>query len=441
MAISVENLEGLERKIVLSLAWDKIRAEVANRLKKQQKKARIDGFRPGKAPMSMIEKYYGHSIQNEVLNDTAVDTFFRVADEEKLQVVNLQSLEVEENQDDKEVVKIAAIYETFPEIVIPDLSDKEVQKAVAEVTDADVEKTIEVLRKQRIRYDYVERAAQNGDRVIIDFEGKIEGVVFDGGTATNYPFVLGEKTMLPEFEAGIIGMKENESKFVSVEFPEDYHGKDVAGKTAVFNITVKSVAESILPEIDDALARSLGVASGDVAEMKAEIKKNLGREVKRRTDSITKQNIINVLLDAVSVQTPKKLVAEQIEKLREDTVAEWKNRGLDTKGLSNLPDEIFADRAKNSVAIGLIIGQLDRDLEGKLMPTDEQIREAVTDYAQNFEEPNEVIEWYMNNAKQKESFANVALENNLVNVVLDRVKVVEKPMTFDEVMYGGAAPL
>ncbi|MBO7380532.1 MAG: trigger factor [Neisseriaceae bacterium] len=441
MAISVENLEGLERKIVLSLAWDKIRAEVANRLKKQQKKARIDGFRPGKAPMSMIEKYYGHSIQNEVLNDTAVDTFFRVADEEKLQVVNLQSLEVEENQDDKEVVKIAAIYETFPEIVIPDLSDKEVQKAVAEVTDADVEKTIEVLRKQRITYNHVEREAKNGDRVIIDFEGKIEGVAFDGGTATNYPFVLGEKTMMPEFEAGIIGMKENESKFVSVEFPEDYHGKDVAGKTAVFNITVKSVAESILPEIDDALARSLGVASGDVAEMKAEIKKNLGREVKRRTDSITKQNIINVLLDAVSVQTPKKLVAEQIEKLREDTVAEWKNRGLDTKGLSNLPDEIFADRAKNSVAIGLIIGQLDRDLEGKLMPTDEQIREAVTDYAQNFEEPNEVIEWYMNNAKQKESFANVALENNLVNVVLDRVKVVEKPMTFDEVMYGGAAPL
>ena len=441
MAISVENLEGLERKIVLSLAWDKIRAEVANRLKKQQKKARIDGFRPGKAPMSMIEKYYGHSIQNEVLNDTAVDTFFRVADEEKLQVVNLQSLEVEENQDDKEVVKIAAIYETFPEIVIPDLSDKEVQKAVAEITDADVDKTIELLRNQRITYNHVEREAKNGDRVIIDFEGKIEGVAFDGGTATNYPFVLGEKTMMPEFEAGIIGMKENESKFVSVEFPEDYHGKDVAGKTAVFNITVKSVAESILPEIDDALARSLGVASGDVAEMKAEIKKNLGREVKRRTDSITKQNIINVLLDAVSVQTPKKLVAEQIEKLREDTVAEWKNRGLDTKGLSNLPDEIFADRAKNSVAIGLIIGQLDRDLEGKLMPTDEQIREAVTDYAQNFEEPNEVIEWYMNNAKQKESFANVALENNLVNVVLDRVKVVEKPMTFDEVMYGGAAPL
>ncbi|MBO7554794.1 MAG: trigger factor, partial [Neisseriaceae bacterium] len=232
MAISVENLEGLERKIVLSLAWDKIRAEVANRLKKQQKKARIDGFRPGKAPMSMIEKYYGHSIQNEVLNDTAVDTFFRVADEEKLQVVNLQSLEVEENQDDKEVVKIAAIYETFPEIVIPDLSDKEVQKAVAEITDADVDKTIELLRNQRITYNHVEREAKNGDRVIIDFEGKIEGVAFDGGTATNYPFVLGEKTMMPEFEAGIIGMKENESKFVSVEFPEDYHGKDVEGTTA-----------------------------------------------------------------------------------------------------------------------------------------------------------------------------------------------------------------
>ncbi|MBR5676023.1 MAG: trigger factor [Neisseriaceae bacterium] len=441
MAISVENLEGLERKVVLSLAWDKIRAEVANRLKKQQKKARIDGFRPGKAPMSMIEKYYGYSIQNEVLNDTAVDTFFRVAAEEDLKVANLQSLEVEENQEDKEVVKIAAIYETFPEIVIPDLSDKEVQKAVAEVTDADVEKTIEVLRKQRIRYDYVERAAQNGDRVIIDFEGKIEGVVFDGGTATNYPFVLGEKTMLPEFEAGVIGMKENESKFVSVDFPADYHGKDVAGKTAVFNITVKSVAQSILPEVDEAFAKTLGVASGDVAEMKAEIKKNIGREVKRRTDSITKQNILNVLLESVPVEAPKKFVADQIEKLREDTVSEWKNRGLDTKGLGSLPDEIFADRAKNSVAIGLIIGELDRQSDGKLMPTTEQIREAVADYAQNFEEPNEVIEWYMQNKDRREEFANVALENNLVDYVLGKVKVVEKPMTFDEVMYGGAAPL
>ncbi|MBQ5429306.1 MAG: trigger factor, partial [Neisseriaceae bacterium] len=402
MAISVENLEGLERKIVLSLAWDKIRAEVSNRLKKQQKKARIDGFRPGRAPLSMIEKYYGYSIQNDVLNDTAVDTFFRVAGEENLKVAALQSLEVEENQDDKEVVKIAAIYETFPEIVIPDLSDKEVQKAVAEVTDADVEKTIEVLRKQRISYNHVEREAKNGDRVIIDFEGKIEGVAFDGGSATNYPFVLGEKTMMPEFEAGIVGMKENESKFVSVEFPEDYHGKDVAGKTAVFNITVKSVAESILPEVNESFAKALGVASGDVAEMKAEIKKNIGREVKRRTDSITKQNVINVLLDNIVFDVPKKLVADQIAHLKEDTVNEWKSRGLDTKGLGNLPDEIFTDRAKNSVAIGLIIGQLDRDLEGKLMPTDEQIREAVTDYAQNFEEPNEVIEWYMNNAKQKE---------------------------------------
>lgn len=441
MAISVENLEGLERKIVLSLAWEEIRAEVANRLKKQQKKARIDGFRPGRAPLSMIEKIYGYSIQNDVLNDTAVDTFFRVAGEENLKVAALQSLEVEENQDDKEVVKIAATYETFPEIVIPDLSDKEVQKAVAEVTDADVEKTIEVLRKQRISYNHVEREAQNGDRVIIDFEGKIEGVAFDGGSATNYPFVLGEKTMMPEFEAGIVGMKENESKFVSVEFPEDYHGKDVAGKTAVFNITVKSVAESILPEVNESFAKALGVASGDVAEMKAEIKKNIGREVKRRTDSITKQNVINVLVDNIVFDVPKKLVADQIAHLKEDTVNEWKSRGMDTKNLGNLPDEIFADRAKRTVAIGLIIGELDRQCDGKLMPNEEQIRAAVADYAQNFEEPDEVIEWYMKDTQRRNEFANVALENNLVDLVLGKVKVLEKPMTFDEVMYGGAAPL
>lgn len=441
MAISVENLEGLERKIVLSLKWDDIRAEVSKRLKKQQKKARIDGFRPGKAPMSMIEKYYGYSIQNDVLNDTAVNTFFRIADEEKLQIAGLQNLEVLENQDDDSVVKIAAIYETFPEITIPDLSDKEVQKVVAEVTDADVEKTVEVLRKQRITFNHVEREAQDGDRVIIDFEGKIEGVAFDGGSATNYPFVLGEKTMMPEFEAGIVGMKENESKFVSVEFPEDYHGKDVAGKTAVFNITLKSVAEGVLPEVNDAFAKTLGVASGDVAEMKAEIKKNIGREVKRRVDGMTKQNILNVLAENISFDVPKKLVADQIARLKEDTVAEWKNRGMDTKGLTDLPDEIFTDRAKRTVALGLIVGELDRQMEGKLMPNEDQIRAAVADYAQNFEEPNEVIEWYMKDRNRRSEFANVALENNLVDLMLDKVKVVEKPMSFDEVMYGGVSPV
>ena len=441
MAISVENLEGLERKIVLSLKWDDIRAEVSNRLKKQQKKARIDGFRPGKAPMSMIEKYYGYSIQNDVLNDTAVNTFFRIADEEKLQIAGLQNLEVLENQDDDSVVKIAAIYETFPEITIPDLSDKEVQKIVAEVTDADVEKTVEVLRKQRITYNHVEREAKDGDRVIIDFEGKIEGVAFDGGSATNYPFVLGEKTMMPEFEAGIVGMKENESKFVSVEFPEDYHGKDVAGKTAVFNITLKSVAEGVLPEVNDAFAKTLGVASGDVAEMKAEIKKNIGREVKHRTNDLTKQNVINVLLDNISFDVPKKLLADQIARFKADTLAEWKNRGLDAKGLDNLPDEIFTDRAKRTVALGLIVGKLDEQAEGKLMPNEEQIRAAVSDYAQNFEEPDEVIEWYMKDNNRRAEFANVALENNLVDLVLGKVKVVEKPMTFDEVMYGGVSPV
>ena len=440
MAISVENLEGLERKIVLSLAWDDIRAEVSNRLKKQQKKARIDGFRPGKAPLSMIEKIYGYSIQNDVLNDTAVETFFRTADAEKLSVADLLSLEVQENQDDDSTVKIAAIYETFPEIIIPDLSDKEVQKAVAEVSDADVEKTIEMLRKQRITYNHVDREAQEGDRVIIDFEGKIEGVVFDGGTASNYPFVLGSKTMMPEFEAGIVGMKENESKFVSVDFPADYHGKDVAGKTAVFNITLKSVAESVLPEVDESFAKVLGVASGDVAEMKAEIKKNIGREIKRRTDSITKRNVVDLLIDNIPMEVPKKLLNDQIARIKTDTINEWQERGMDVKGV-DLPDDLFNDQAKRITAISLIFNQLNQQEEGKLMPSEEQVRAAVSDYAQNFETPDEVIEWFMKDKNRRNEFTNVALEKNLVDWVLSKVKVVEKPMSFDEVMYGGNSPV
>ena len=234
MATTVENLEGLERKAILSINVDEINSRVATKLKSIQKKARIDGFRPGKAPFSMIENIYGASTQNDVLNDVAVDTFSKVAAEEKWKVAALQKLTVEDNQDDEKVLKIAAIFETFPEVKVGDLSNTEIEKVVAEITDADIEKTIEVIRKQRVRYEYVDRAAQNGDRVIIKFEGKIDGTPFNGGSADNYPFVLGEGRMLPEFEQGVIGLKEKETKDVSVTFPEDYHGKDVAGKTAIF---------------------------------------------------------------------------------------------------------------------------------------------------------------------------------------------------------------
>ncbi|MDK4591189.1 trigger factor, partial [Kingella kingae] len=274
--------ESLERKVTVSLSWLDINAETDKKLKQTQRRARVDGFRPGKAPLKMIASMYGASIQNDVLNDLAQAQFNKVAQEQNLRIAAVTGIEPVENQEKLDEFQVIFVYETYPDIQVADLSALEIEKVVAEVGDKEVDNTIEILRKQRTRYNRVEREAQNGDRVIIDFEGKIDGVAFDGGSSKNYPFVLGQGQMLPEFENGVLGLKEGESKDVEVSFPADYHGKDVAGKTAVFTITVHNVAAAELPEVDEQFAKALGIADGDVAKMREEVKKNVGREVKRR---------------------------------------------------------------------------------------------------------------------------------------------------------------
>lgn len=434
MATTLENLEGLERKAILSISVDEINSRVAAKLKNIQKKARIDGFRPGKAPFSMIENIYGASTQNDVLNDVAVDTFSKVAAEEKWKVAALQKLTVEDNQDDEKVLKIAAIFETFPEVKVGDLSNTEIEKVVANISDEDIDKTIEVIRKQRVRYEYVDRAAQNGDRVIIKFEGKIDGTPFAGGSADNYPFVLGEGRMLPEFEQGVIGLKEKETKDVSVTFPEDYHGKDVAGKTAIFTITVNNVAEAKLPELDDSFARTLGIEDGKIETLKEEIKKNLSREIKRRSSEITKENVMKALLDATKIDLPKSLVSQETERLRKETLENFNKQGLNTKNMGELPNSLFEEQANRRVALGLIMSEIVD--ANNLTPSEEQVREVVSEFAENYEKPQEVVDWYMKDKKHLQGPTSIALEANVVDFVLKQAKVKEKNMNFDELMYG-----
>lgn len=273
MSVTVETLENLERKVVLSLPWSKINAETEKKLKQTQRRAKIDGFRPGKAPFKMIAQMYGASAQNDVINELVQREFYEVAVAQELKVAGYPRFEAVEEQDDQESFKVAAIFEVFPEVTIGDLSAQEVEKVTATVGDAEVDQTVEILRKQRTRFNHVDREAQNGDRVIIDFEGKIDGEPFAGGASKNYAFVLGAGQMLPEFEAGVVGMKAGESKDVTVNFPEDYHGKDVAGKSAVFTITLNNVSEATLPEVDADFAKALGIEDGDVAKMREEVKK------------------------------------------------------------------------------------------------------------------------------------------------------------------------
>ena len=428
--------ESLERKVTVSLPWLDINAETDKQLKQAQRRVRIDGFRPGKAPLKMVASMYGASIQNDAINDLAQAAFNKIAQEQNLRIAAVTGIEPVENQDTSGTdLQLTFVYETYPDIQLADFSALEIEKVVSEVGEAEVDSTIEILRKQRTMYKRVEREAKEGDRVIIDFEGKIDGVPFDGGSAKNYPFVLGQGQMLPEFEKGISGMKEDESKDVEVSFPEDYHGKDVAGKTAVFTITVHNVAEATLPEVDEVFARALGIADGDVAKMRAEVQKNVAREVKRRLNAQNTDAVMKALRSAHTFPLPQAFVKDEAHRLSEEMKQNLVKQGLDANDLQ-LPAEMFNERAQERVALGLLLPEIVE--KHNLKATEEQIKNIITEFADSYEDPQEVIDWYFADSSRLAGVSNMAVESNVVDFVLGKAKVTEKKLSFDEVMGAGA---
>ena len=413
--------ESLERKVTVSLPWLDINAETDKQLKQAQRRVRIDGFRPGKAPLKMVASMYGASIQNDAINDLAQAAFNKIAQEQNLRIAAVTGIEPVENQDTSGAdLQLTFVYETYPDIQLADFSALEIEKVVSEVGEAEVDSTIEILRKQRTMYKRVEREAKEGDRVIIDFEGKIDGVPFDGGSAKNYPFVLGQGQMLPEFEKGILGLKEGESKDVEVSFPEDYHGKDVAGKTAVFTITVHNVAEATLPEVDEVFARALGIADGDVAKMRAEVQKNVAREVKRRLNAQNTDAVMKALRAAHTFPLPQAFVKDEAHRLSEEMKQNLVKQGLDANDLQ-LPAEMFNERAQERVALGLLLPEIVE--KHNLKATEEQIKNIITEFA---------------DSSRLAGVSNMAVESNVVDFVLGKAKVTEKKLSFDEVMGAGA---
>lgn len=432
MSVTLETLENLERKVTLSLPWSSINAECDKRLKQTARKARIDGFRPGKAPLSMIQSMYGAGIQNDVMNELAQKVFFDTAVAEGWKIAGMPRLEGVEGQDDKENFLFSGVFEVFPEVKVGDLSGQEVEKVTASVGDAEVEKTIDILRQQRTRFNHTERAAKDGDRVIIDFAGKIDGEAFADGSAENYAFVLGQGQMLPEFEAGVNGLKEGESKDVEVNFPEDYHGKEVAGKTAVFTITVRNVAEPVLPEVDEVFAKALGIADGNIETMRAEVKKNVEREVKRRVDSQNKEAAMEALLAVSELQVPNALINEEAARLAAEMKQNFINQGMaDAKNL-DLPLDMFKEQAERRVKLGLILAEVVQ--ANGLEPSKEQIDAVIADFAESYEDPQEVIDWYHADNSRLQGPTSLAVEANVTDFVLGKAKVTKKALSFDEVM-------
>lgn len=431
MQTNFETLSQLERRLTMSVPADAINKEVDGRLKKLSRTVRMPGFRPGKVPVKLVTQQYGPQVRSEVIGEMVQKSFEQAVREQNLRVAGYPRIEPKEDATDETKLAFSATFEVYPEFKLGDVSGATIERPALTVGDAEVDHTLEVLRKQRVTYEEIGRAAQAGDRVTVDFLGKIDGNEFAGGAATGAALVLGENRMLPEFEAGITGLAAGESREFPVSFPEDYGNKEIAGKIATFSVTVTKVEEAKMPELDGDFARSLGVADGDLAKMRTEVKANVEREVKKRIEGEIKQKAMQVLLDSTPIEIPKSLVDMEVQKLQQQTRADLEGRGMKADQIP-LNVEMFEAQAKRRVALGLIVGETVK--QHGVAATPAQVRALVDDFAQTYEQPSEVVKWFYSDPQRLAEFEGLALESNVVNWVLQNAKVEDKTVTFDELM-------
>lgn len=442
MATAVETLDKLERRITITVPLADVQAEVEKRLKVRARSAKAPGFRPGKVPMKMVAAQYGYQIENEVLNDKVGQAFNTATTENNLRVAGFPKIEAKSDDVAEGTLAFNATFEVYPEVKLGDLSAAEVEKTVADVSEAEIDKTIDILRKQRVHYHVKgeqsahgdggnDLSAQSGDRVTIDFVGTIDGVEFQGGKAEDYAFVLGEGRMLPEFEAGTLGLKVGESRTFPLAFPADYHGEDVAGKTAEFKVTLKKVEWAHLPEVDAEFAKSLGIPDGDLGKMREDIKVNLQREVSSRVKARTKESVMDALIKSSELDVPQALIDQDIERLMEMTRQDMAQRGMKVSD-TPFPRELFTEQAERRVRLGLILAEVVKANDLQAQP--EQVKAQVEEFAQSYEDPQQVLKYYFSDRSRLAEVEALVLEENVVNYVLGKAKVAEKTVAFDELM-------
>lgn len=431
MQTNFETLSQLERRLTMALPVDVIDREVDDRLKKLSRTVRVPGFRPGKVPVKIVAQQYGHQVRSEVIGDAVQKAFDQAIRENNLRVAGYPRIEPKETGTEAGQLAFSATFEVYPEFKLGDLSTVKLERSALTVGEADVDRTLEILRKQRVQYEEVVRAARTGDRLTVDFTGSIEGKEFEGGKAQDAALVLGEGRMLPEFEGGISGKAAGETASFPVSFPADYGSKDVAGKTASFEVKVKKVEAPRLPELDAEFARSLGVTDGDLAKMRAEVQANVEREVRKRIEGETKQKVMQALLDSTRIDLPKSLIDIEIQRLLQQAHADLEGRGIKMDQVPLNP-EVFETQAKRRVALGLIIGELVKQHGVAVTPA--QVRGMVDDFAQTYEQPAEVVRWFYSEPKRLAEFEGLALEANVVKWVLENAKVEDKAVSFEELM-------
>lgn len=435
MQANLETLGSLERKLNIAVPMAEIDSEVESRLKQLTRTVKMAGFRPGKVPFKVVAQQYGPQVRQEVLGDTLQKTFGDAVNAQKLRVAGYPKFDAAPPTDGANEFHYSATFEIYPEVVVGDVAKSTVTRPTLDVTDADIDKTLDIMRKQRVSYTVkaaADGAAANDDRVTMDYVGKIDGVEFAGGKAEGQSVVLGSGRFLPDFEKQLPGMKAGDVKSFDVKFPDDYAGKEVAGKTAVFEVTVKEVAAPQLPPVDAEFAKTLGVEDGDLAKMRTEIRGNLEREVKARLKARVKEQVMDALLAATSIQVPKALIDMEIERLRDMAKQDLASRGIPVRDDMPLPADLFEKQAQRRVSLGLILAEVVRIQNLNARP--EQVRAAVEEQAQSYEHPQEVVKWFYQSQERLRDIEGMVLEENVVTWALATAKIEDKAVTFDELM-------
>ena len=431
MQANLETLSSLERRLSVTLPLDKVNTEVESRLKRLARTVKLHGFRPGKVPMKIVEQQFGGQVRQEVLGDAVQQSFGEAVKEKNLRVAGYPRIEVKPGDAPADKFEYIATFEVYPEVAVGELGQVKIERPVVDINDAEVDKTIDILRKQRTHYHVANRGAQPGDQIRMDYRGTLAGQPFDGGSGTDQNALLGGGQLLADFEKNLVGMRAGESREFDVHFPDDYHGKEVAGKDAHFAVQLKEVQAPHVPEADAAFAKSLGVSDGDLAKMRADVKANLERELKRRAETRVKDQVMKSLLEATKVEVPRALLDMEVERLMQNMRHDLEQRGLKADQVP-MPKEAFEPEAVRRVSLGLIFAEMVK--LHKLEAKPDQIKAVIQEYAQSYEKPEEVVRWYYQQPGRLREVESIVLEDNVVQWALSNAKVEDKPTAFDDLM-------
>ena len=430
MQVSLETTQGLERRLTITLPSDKIEEQVKNRLREVGKTTRIDGFRKGKVPVSIIEKRYGQSVFAEVAQEQMQQHYVQAIVQEKVNPAGAPYFEPK-NMKRGEDLEFIATFEIFPEVEVKDVAEIAIERPVAEVTDADLDKMMDTLRKQQATWAEADQAVAEGNRVNINFIGKVDGEEFEGGKAEDFALEIGQGRMIPGFEDGIIGKKAGEEVVVNVTFPEEYHAENLKGKDAEFAITVNKVEVQELPELNDEFVTKFGIEEGGVDALKTEVKSNMTRELNQALKAKVKEQVIKGLLEANELEVPKALIDQEVNTLRQQAMQRFGGQ-VDANNMPELPAELFEQQAKDRVRTGLLLGEFIKTNEIK--PSDDKVKEIIDTQAAAYEDPKEVVDHYYGNEQLMENIRNLATEDQAIELILEKAKVEEKSFGFDEIM-------